>query len=196
MVSKTISFRVILLVTAGVIIVIGAILAAANSGFWLERDATPPTPQAELTVDVMSPNAKFILDRKPYLIQFSPEITPQPINGEFTLVIDNVGNAPARNVYIEYLHYPDEINWYEHHSTTIEQGEVQDIGSDLGFQGTLDSGDTIVIKYLFTLNPELYAEANPNSPTITFNVMYNDHKEVLKQYLVCFDDCVQKRENS
>jgi len=195
MVSKTISFRVMLLVTAGIIIAIGTILAAANSGFWVERDTTP-TLQAKLEVDVFSPNAKFILDRKPYLVQFAPEITPQPIDGEFTLIINNVGNVQAREIYVEFLHYPEENNWYEHRSMKIEQGALQDIGSDLHYQRTLESGDKIIVKYLFTINPELYSEANRNSPTITFNVMYDGNMEVLKQYLVCFDDCVQKRANS
>jgi len=195
-VTKRRSFRVLIISIAGVLIALGGVLAFINGSFEFARNVTPtPQAQAELTLNVISPNADLLIDTQPHMIRFAPEITPEPINGEVTLVIDNIGNAPARNVYIEYLHEPQVNNWYDHRTTVVEEGAVQDRGSNQGYQGTLKAGDTIRIKYLFTINPNLYPEANLSSPTLTFHVMYDENKEVLKQYLVCFDDCIQKAAN-
>jgi uncharacterized protein YjiS (DUF1127 family) len=195
--TKKKSFKVIIIAIGGVLIALGGVIAFINGAFEFTRNVMPvPSASALLTIDVISPDANLMIDQKPYMIQFAPEIASRPIDGEVTMVINNIGNAPARNVNIEFLHEPQVNNWYDHRTTVVVHGAVQDRGSNQGYQGTLKTADTIEIKYLFTIHPELYPEANLSSPTLTFHVTYDDNGEVLKQYLVCFDDCAQKLANS
>ncbi|MGI0016443.1 MAG: hypothetical protein ACREBU_23730, partial [Nitrososphaera sp.] len=84
-IAKKRSFKVLVISLAGVLIALGGVLAFINSGFELARNVTPTPPaQAELALNVISPDADLLIDSQPYMIRFAPEITPEPINGELT----------------------------------------------------------------------------------------------------------------
>lgn len=146
-------------------------------------------PSAELTIDVVSPDANLMIDASPNRIQFAPEIRPEPINAEITLLINNIGKAPARDIYIEFLHEPQSNNWFDHHAAETIEGAVQDRGSNQGYQGILRADSAIRIKYNVTIWPELFNDVKEDRPTITFDIKYDGDKRLIRQYLVCFDDC-------
>jgi len=149
----------------------------------------PPPAAAMLTLSLISRDANQIPEISPDRIQFASDTDFQPITTELTIVIDNIGNAPASNVCITFYHEPSSNNWFDHHNTDIGESVIQDRGSNRGCQPVLKVGDDIRITYFVTVTPQLAEQVRSENPRIGFNVTYDNSREVKMPLQVCFDDC-------
>jgi hypothetical protein len=146
--------------------------------------------EAELAIDVTSSSVNLVKNVDPYRITISSEQLEKEVTKDVTVVIDNIGGKPVRDVYINMIETPRDQGWYNYHSKEVLEGYAEDTGAgDESYQNALNLGSKIRIKYYFSINPALYEEVKEQKPILGFYITYDGEKKESKEFHVCSDNC-------
>ncbi len=191
--------RTRLVIIGAGIVALSVLIAIATGILDLSRALHPPPPAplapARLSVDVFTSEVDVMEEQEPHGMRVHDLTNSNYVPVELLLVVTNTGEAAAKNVNIDFIPAPEDTNWLDYHSKEFVEGDLQDASqdsADRSYQAALNEGSKIRINYNISISPSLYLQSKTSNPSITFFVTYDDHKEEINQYRVCFDDCLER----